>query len=947
MMNESGRGALVEHIESLLPLVEKPARYLGTEIGAIRKPWPDDVRASGSAQSRAVPPAARADLVKWLLILPDIYEIGMSHLGLRILYDILNRREDALAERAFAPWTDMDTLMRREGIPLFSLESRRPARDFDIVGFSVQYELLATNIINLLDLAGIPLLSRERGASDPLIAGGGPCTGNPEPLADFIDIFLIGDGEEAAGRITAVAAATRGEPREARLLALAQIPGVYVPRFYKPVYREGRQVAVEPLDNVPLPVRRTYLQDLDSAPYPERPVVPLIEAVQDRLTLEIQRGCTQGCRFCQAGIFYRPVRERSPGRLVELVATGLPASGWDEISLSSLSSADYAHIRPLAHTLTDALEPYRISLSLSSLRVDTFSVELADHVSRVRKTGLTFAPEAGSQRLREVINKRVTEDNLLQSVEAAYAKGWQHLKLYFMIGLPTETEADVEGIIALAGRVREIGRRHGGSRRVTISIGSFVPKAHTPFQWEPFGNREKLRGKLQHLRQRIQSPWSQVRWHSVDTSFIEAVISRGDRRLGKLLLRVWEQGARFDGWTDQFKIERWEEALRDVGIDPAQYTRAIEPHSGLPWDHIHLGVEKAWLLRERDRAFCGQATPDCRSAACTGCGLGCSETRSLAPELEPDDWNRLKERLSRSISDYQVRPSARAESGHHATATILAESITPEQTPGTIHRYRIVYAKTGRLRFISHLETGRLLARVFRMAGWPLAFSAGHHPHPRFGYGPPLPLGVEGERELIDVQLTDSLRIEHMERAKARAPEGLGFLEYRRLTVKPQSLAAATLSAEYRVEVPVDLYRQALIERRVAEFHKAGSVMALKASKGRQKTVDLKRCVRSLAWVTGSGPGEEAAANATGGHRDEAAARAVDGAGEEGVAIDGGARHFGGTLHMELLQREPSGHAMGPLPLLRELFKWNARDLGRCRVRRLHLLDDQGQPLDG
>ena len=844
---------LNDRIDALLPLVEKPARYLGTEIG-VRRKAPDETR------------------VSWLLILPDVYEIGMSHQGLRILYDILNRRDDAVAERAFAPWVDMEARMREEHIPLFSLESRRAARTFDLIGFSLQYELLATNLLNLLDLAGIPLYSRDRTEDDPIIAAGGPCTGNPEPLAEFVDFFLIGDGEDMVGRITSSIAATRGRPREDRLNQLSRIPGIYVPRFYDPVYRDGRQVGVTPRGDSPCPVHRTFIDDLDRAPYPRRPIIPMIEAVQDRLTLEILRGCTQGCRFCQAGIFYRPVRERGAERLVDLIATGLPATGWDEISLSSLSSADHSQIVPLTRALTRVLEPSRVGLSFSSLRIDTFSVQLAEQVARVRKTGFTFAPEAGTQRLREVINKRVTDEDLLQAVEAAYARGWRRVKLYFMIGLPTETESDLEGIVDLTRRVREIGRRYGGGNKVTISIGSFVPKAHTPFQWEAFEDRDALRAKAQHLKSSIQSRWSAFRWHDPDVSYIESLLSRGDRRLAPVLIDVWKAGGRFDGWTDHFRIERWEDALRAHSIDPDRYTGPLDPAGSLPWDHIHLGVERSWLRRERDRALAGETTPDCRTAPCTGCGLGCAAPRALAPGLEPEAWRRIEADLQAAIG--------------------------PEPTDASreMLRYRLTYAKTGRLRFISHLETGRLLARIFRMARWPLAFSAGHHPHPKVGYGPPLPLGVEGERELLDLQVLDTLSAQHVASANAAAPEGLEIRDWQHLAVKPLSLAAAARSATYSVRMPADLRRRAESEKRTQAFHDAGSLITLKASKGRQKTIDLKRSVIALTWS------------------DEADA-----------------------LQMVLRLQEPSGHVLGPLPTLREVFKWTDRDLGRCRVIRLRL----------
>lgn len=863
---------LAGRIEALLPLVEKPARYLGTEIGAIHKPW-----------------TGPTDPLTWLLIMPDVYEIGMSHQGLRILYDILNRRPDALAERAFAPWLDMEAQMRAAGIGLFSLESRHAAGDFDVIGFTLQYELLATNILNMLDLAGIPLLAVDRGENDPLIAAGGPCAGNPEPVADFFDFILIGDGEHLVGQITETLLRLRGGSREDRLFALAQLPGVYVPRFYEPVYEAGHQVATRPTrDDVPAIIRRTYLESLLEAPYPAEPVVPLIEAVQDRLTLEIQRGCTHGCRFCQAGVFYRPLRERSPEALTRLVCTGLPASGWDEISLSSLSSADYSQIRPLAHTFTGALAEERIGLSFSSLRVDTFSVELAEIVSRVRKTGFTFAPEAGSQRLRNVINKDVKEEDLLAAVEAAYAKGWQRVKLYFMIGLPTETEEDVAGIIDLVGKVRSIGRRYGGSRKVTASVGAFVPKAHTPFQWEAFDSRATLRRRQSLLRDRIRSRWSQVRFHEVDVSHIEALLSRGDRRLAPLLIKVWEMGGRFDGWGDHFSMERWEEALREVGIDPATYLAAIPPERGLPWDHIDLGVARAFLERERDRARGAHITSDCREGQCHACGMECRPRAGFAPAPKEADWERLRRALERSTPKQ--------------SAAVDSEAADPPAPRPAAVIARVTYAKTGRLRFIAHLETGKLLQRLLRMAGWPLLYSAGHNPHPKVSFGPPLPLGVEGEQELIDLQLAESPTPDWIEMTNRRAPAGLRILAARILPGKLPSLTAAAMEADYRVTLPEDLRDQALREQRLEEFARAESVVVLKPSKGRQKTVDIKRCVQEVRWD-------------------------------------------GHVLRLRLRLQNPSGHVLGVLHILRELFKWSDPDLGRCRVTREAILDARRCPL--
>ncbi len=899
-------------IEALLPQVSKPARYLGTEIGVARKPWPADSSLG----------------VTWLLILPEVYEIGMSHQGLRILYDLLNRRSDALAERAFAPWFDMEERMRAAGIPLFSLESRRPARDFDVLGFSLQYELLATNVLNMLDLAGIPLLARDRREDDPLIAAGGPCTGNPEPVADLFDFILIGDGEERVGAITESLRQHQGRTREARLLALAQLPGIYVPCFYTPVMMAasaedceeighasaddpvevGRrpdgprpaatpggphQSGVRPLRaDVPAVIRRTYLESLREAPYPAEPLVPLIEAVQDRLTLEIQRGCTHGCRFCQAGIFYRPLRERPPAALVELIRSGLPASGWDEISLSSLSSADYSQIRPLAETLVNALSGERIGLSLSSLRIDTFSVELAELVARVRKSGFTFAPEAGSQRLRNVINKGVREEDLLTAVEAAYAKGWQRVKLYFMLGLPTETEEDVADIVTLVGKVRSIARRYGGSRKVTVSVGAFIPKAHTPFQWEACTSRERLIQRGRRLRDAISSRWSTVRFHDPDVSRIEAILSRGDRRLSAVLLAVWRRGARFDGWSDHFDPDRWQAAFGEAGLDPEHYLGAIAHDRGLPWDHIDLGVSRSFLARERDRAYAGAITPDCRGGHCHQCGVGCLPGAELADPPAPEQWARMEARV-RAAFPRGATQNAPQDAPQGAT----------DERPEPRLGYRLTFAKRGRLRFISHLETMKLIQRIMRMTRWPLAYSAGHNPHPKISFGPPLPLGVEGGAELMDVTLLEALRGNHLCAFNERAPQGLLVSAAVRIQSKSASLAAEAVEGDYEVRIPADLRRRAEREERVEAFIRAGSVIVVKASKGRQKTVDLKRCVSAIDW-----------------NED--------------------------LLLLRLRLQERSGHVLGVLHVLRELFKWTDLDLGRCQVLRRCLLRGDGSPLE-
>lgn len=589
----------------ILPFVSKPARYTGGEVNMIKKDW---------EKSR----------VKMLLAFPDVYEVGMSHVGSKILYGLVNERSNDLAERAFAPWPDMEALMREAGMPLYSLESFRPARDFDIVGFSLQYELSITNILNMLDLAGIPVLSRERTESDPIVIAGGPVVFNPEPFADFIDAFLIGDGEEVLLEFMDVYHSSKDMNRKQSLLRLAAIPGVYIPALYQVAYNEdGTFREMVPMDEgVPERVRKRLVADLDTAYYPCEPIVPNLEIVHDRAVLEVMRGCQRGCRFCHAGIVYRPVRERSIQTLEKQAAEQLHNTGYDEISLTSLSTLDYSAVHSLVHRLVETYSNRGIGVSLPSLRVDAFSIDLANEVQKVRKTTLTLAPEAGTQRMRDIINKNVTEEQLFNAVEAAFKSGWLAIKLYFMIGLPGETEADLDGIIALMEKVREIGNRNA-PRKVEIrgSLACFVPKAHTAFQWQPQNTMAELQEKINYMT-RTRRKGIKLKFHDSKTSFIEGVIARGDRKIGAVILRAWEAGCKFDGWTDYFYFPTWMEAFDQCGIDPGFYSlreRSYEEH--FPWDFIDTGVSREYLIRENERSRELITTGDCRQESCTGCGI--------------------------------------------------------------------------------------------------------------------------------------------------------------------------------------------------------------------------------------------------------------------------------------------------------------------------------------
>ncbi len=597
--------------DNLLRQVNKPARYLGTEWNAIHKDWEDN-------------PARMA------FIYPDLYEIGMSHLGLAILYGAVNETPGMLMERAFAPGPDLEALLRGKGWPLFSLESRRPLAAFDVLGFTLQYEMSYTTILNILALAGIPLLAEERGPQYPLVIGGGPGVANPEPVAPFFDAFLLGDGEEALPELLALVGELKKEgtigDRRQVLRAIAGRHGFYVPALYQVTYHsDGTVAAVEPRqEGVPERVVKRVLPDLDAAYFPTRPIVPFLEVIHDRIMLEVMRGCTHGCRFCQAGAIYRPVRERDLEVLLRQAAELVRHTGHEEISLTSLSTADYSRVEELARRLAVAYAGQGVSISLPSLRVDAFSVRLAEAVQRVRKSTLTFAPEAGTQRLRDVINKGVSEDDIMTAAGEAFQAGWQAIKLYFMLGLPTEGEEDLLGIAALARRILEQGRRLAPGKKptVTVSVSSFVPKPWTAFQWEPQDRVEVIRDKQRLLRSHLKGPGLRFSWHEAEVSFIEAVLARGDRRLGPAIMAAWRQGARLEGWSEHFRYDYWAAAFRETGLDPAFYAnRERAEDEVFPWDHLDFGVSKTFLQAERRRARDGQVTADCRSGRCSGCGV--------------------------------------------------------------------------------------------------------------------------------------------------------------------------------------------------------------------------------------------------------------------------------------------------------------------------------------
>ena len=597
-----------QEIENILPLVEKPARYTGGELNCVYKD------------------ASKVD-IRFAFCFADTYEIGMSHLGMKILYSVLNGRSDIWCERVFAPWIDMESEMRKNNIPLYALESGDYIRDFDFIGFTLQYEMCYTNILNMLDLAGVPLLSADRGEGDPFVCMGGPCAYSAEALCDFADFYFLGEGEEMNLEVMDAYKEWKksGGKRIDFLKSIAQIEGVYVPSFYDVEYDGDRIKSITPnCPEAPKRVKKRIIRDLDSVYYPEKIIVPFIEIVHDRIMLEVFRGCIRGCRFCQAGMIYRPVREKKPDTLIKSVEKLIASTGYDEISLSSLSTSDYTCLREFTDKLLDITEKEKISLSLPSLRLDSFSMELMEKVQKVRKSSLTFAPEAGTQRMRDIINKNITEENLLSSVKMAFEGGYSSIKLYFMIGLPFETIEDVCGIADLSKKVvrqylETPKERRSPGLRVTTSVASFVPKAFTPFQWAKQDDNETLRIKQLALKEAMNDKRVKYNYHEAPVSVLEGVFARGDRRLSKVLLKAHEKGIKFDGWSDQFNLDKWHEAFADAGIKIETYTRARSYDEILPWDMIDIGVTKEFMLSEAKKAEQGITTPNCREK-CSGCG---------------------------------------------------------------------------------------------------------------------------------------------------------------------------------------------------------------------------------------------------------------------------------------------------------------------------------------
>lgn len=611
------RNGLREKVEPFLMEVQKPSRYIGGEVGSIVKN------------------KEKVD-VRFAFCFPDIYDVGMSHLGMKILYSLINERENYWCERVFAPWTDFEAVLRREHVPLYGLESFDPIKDFDFIGFTLQYEMSYTCILNMLDLAGVPLLASERGNGiAPLVVAGGPCACNPEPLCDFFDLFILGEGEEVNLELMDLYRDMRdsGADRQTFLRAAARIPGIYVPSLYNVQYNEDGTVAsIAAMDGAPEKVQKRIMKDLDNTYYPSSAAVPFLEPIHDRVSVEVLRGCIRGCRFCQAGFIYRPFREKSTETVCRQARALCENTGYDELSLSSLSTSDHSGIEKMLDELLTYTAQRHINLSLPSLRVDNFTRSVLDKVTAIRKSGLTFAPEAGTQRLRDVINKNVTEEELMRTCGIAFEGGYTTIKLYFMMGLPTETDEDIAGIADLAQKVvnkfYNMSERPKGKLQVTISTATFVPKPFTPFQFEPQAGKEEILHKQAVLKRAVQSRKIKVSTHVSDVSLMEAALARGDRRLGRVLLRVWKNGGHLDSWDEFFHADTWFSAFEEAGLDPAFYANRRRSYDEiLPWEHLDYLVSKKFLIMENKKAYAGQPTPSCREK-CSGCGANSALGRS-------------------------------------------------------------------------------------------------------------------------------------------------------------------------------------------------------------------------------------------------------------------------------------------------------------------------------
>lgn len=797
---------------TVLKSVSKPGRYCGGEYG-------QTVKDLSTVKAR------------FAFCFPDTYEIGMSNLGIRILYGALNRHPDIWCERVYDPWVDMQEEMKKHGLPLTALESGDPVGKFDFVGFTLQYEMCYTNVLNMLELAGIPLRSKDRGEDAPLVIGGGPCSYNPEPIADFFDLFNIGEGEEMLPAIVRLYIKMKDEGTYSRAKFLHEaaktIQGVYVPSLYTVTYNDdGTVKAYTPIyDDIPTKITKQIIPDMDTAFFPEKVVMPYIETVHDRIMLEVYRGCIRGCRFCQAGMIYRPVREKTPEVLNRQAKALFDSTGYEEMSLSSLSISDYTALEPLCDRLLSWTDENMVSLSLPSLRVDSFRKELMDRIDSVRSSSLTFAPEAGTQRLRDVINKNVREEDVLRAVNVAFDAKKNSVKLYFMNGLPTETYEDIEGIAKLAERVVEEFYRnpnHNKSRpvQVTISVACFIPKPFTAFQWEPQDTMETLAEKQEFLKSKITSRRVRYEHHDAKTSLIEAVLARGDRKLADTLELACREGFYFDAWSEYFDFDKWLDVMKRTNVDPAFYAyRRREVDEVLPWDIIDCGVSKEFFIRERARAYEAKTTPNCREQ-CSGCGANkLGGVRAVCPGCNKEsDWKK------------------------EAAEVPAAPAPTDWSKLDEFKSIRILFCKIGNLQYISHLDLQRTIARVLVRAKIPMWYTEGFNPHAKVIFGLPLSVGTESRCEFIDLRVDRAITPREVkERLNRELTDEMFILD----AYEPKTKFSDVGWADYEMTL-----RFAGADRTLAEalqtFYTTSPVTVTKKTKSGDKEIDIVPLIRSV-----------------------------------------------------------------------------------------------------
>jgi radical SAM family uncharacterized protein/radical SAM-linked protein len=786
----------IKSIQDILHLVEQPSRYLGSEINAVKKDHD------------------KVNLV-FGLVFPDLYEIGTSHFGLQILYHILNRHPKIAAERIFAPAPDMAAYLKSYGISLASLESRRPLGEFNIIGFSLLYELNYTNILNILELSNIPFLARERDSSFPFIVAGGPCMCNPEPVADFFDAIVIGDGENVIMDMCRDWFDWRkndADDKQALLKQWSRIDGVYIPAFFKPSFDGAGFQSVFPRFKDYHRIKRAVVGDLNEAPFPDTPVIPYAKPVHDRLRLEVSRGCTRGCRFCQAGMIYRPVRERSPQKLLSLSEASVRATGYEDISLLSLSTGDYSCIQPLMENMMTLYGRRRIALSFPSLRAGTLTPGLMEIVKKVRKTGFTIALEAGSQRLRDVINKNIQEKDIIETINDAFVLGWQVVKLYFMVGLPTETDDDVRAIVELVKKINASKRKSLPNGHINVSVATFIPKPHTPFQWLPQISLNESKEKIAQLKHNLKIPGIRFKWQNPEVSLIEGLWARGDRRLSRLLDAAYKKGCQFDGWSDKFKYRLWETSFLQEGIDVDFYTTRIrDTAEPLPWDHIDTMILKEYLIREWEKAIKGEFTKDCRNGDCNQCGVCDFDT---------------------------IKPNVFTDCKDHTPNNFIGTC----QPDGEYKKLEISYSKRGMARYFGHLEMVKIFLRAIHRTEIPVKYSKGFHPKPNISFEDPLPIGLESLNETFYLSVRGSVEPKALvEKLNRHLPEGLRILACRMAPINPSRKTFEP--AIYTITLKNRRFNEAKIndflDRKAFTFSRVNR-------KGKSKTIDLKEMVFNL-----------------------------------------------------------------------------------------------------